>query len=79
MVELSQAGLRVPVIADELGCGQKTVRRGCTASTAPGWRGWAIWAGKAASGGPPRPSGPGSSPWSNRPRRGGWRYNPAGN
>ncbi|WUC17346.1 hypothetical protein OG256_45150 (plasmid) [Streptomyces sp. NBC_00564] len=76
MVELSQTGLRVPAIADELGCGQKTVRRGCTASTAPGWRGCA---GKAASGGPPRPSGPGSSPWSNRSRRGGWRYNPAGN
>ncbi|MFD3930214.1 hypothetical protein [Streptomyces sp. NPDC058614] len=36
MVEPSWAGLRVPVIADELGCGHKTVRRGCTASTAPG-------------------------------------------
>jgi transposase len=27
MVELSWAGLRVPAIADEVGCGQKTVRR----------------------------------------------------
>ncbi|UQA97122.1 helix-turn-helix domain-containing protein [Streptomyces halobius] len=27
MVDLSWAGLRVPTIADEVGCGQKTVRR----------------------------------------------------
>ncbi|MCZ0997441.1 helix-turn-helix domain-containing protein [Streptomyces mirabilis] len=27
MVELSWGGLQVPTIADELGCGQKTVRR----------------------------------------------------
>ncbi|WP_406498819.1 helix-turn-helix domain-containing protein [Streptomyces sp. NBC_01604] len=58
MIELSWSGLRVPSIAAELGCSQKTVR--CWLHR---FKGWMIRAGRAASGGSPRRNAPGSSPW----------------
>ncbi|MFF1527744.1 helix-turn-helix domain-containing protein [Streptomyces sp. NPDC058284] len=78
MIELSWSGLRVPAIAAELDCSQKTVRCWLHRFNRSGLQGLTIWAGRAASGGSPRRSGRELSPWSKACRRGGCGGSPSG-
>lgn len=71
MIELSWSGLRVPAIAVELDCSQKTVRGWLHRFNRMGLQSLEDLVGRAANGGSPRRNDLGSSPWSRPCHRGG--------
>ncbi len=71
IVVSSWDGMRVPSIAQRLGCHPETVRRRLPRSNAEGIDGLGDRPGPGRSPSSPKPSAAGSSRWSRRPRRAG--------